>query len=115
MRDDLVNIASKHNHLRRLWHSETLNFFTHMMNSDSTQHLASPVHAVTDSLFFSVPPQSEQISHLVKIPGIVIAASSIRAKATRMTLQCRSCRNFINDVPLKPGLEGYALPRKCNT
>ena len=59
--------------------------------------------------------QSEQISHLVKIPGIVIAASSIRAKATKMTIQCRSCRNFINDIALKPGLEGYAMPRKCPT
>ena len=51
---------------------------------------------------------------MVKIPGIVIAASSIRAKATKMTIQCRSCKNFINDIALKPGLEGYALPRKMS-
>lgn len=59
--------------------------------------------------------KSEQMSHLVKIPGIVIAASSIRAKATRISIQCRSCRNFMNNIPVKPGLEGYALPRKCPT
>ena len=55
------------------------------------------------------------MSHLVKIPGIVIAASTIRAKATKISIQCRSCRNFMNDLPVKPGLEGYALPRKCPT
>lgn len=55
------------------------------------------------------------MSHLVKIPGIVIAASSIKAKATRISIQCRSCRNFMNNIPIKPGLEGYALPRKCPT
>jgi DNA replication licensing factor MCM5 len=59
--------------------------------------------------------KSDQVSQLVKIPGIVIAASSIRCKATRMSIQCRSCRNFINDISVKPGLEGYALPRKCPT
>jgi len=59
--------------------------------------------------------KSEQMAKLVKIPGIVIAASSIRAKATRISIQCRTCRNFVNDIHVKPGLEGYALPRKCPT
>jgi len=59
--------------------------------------------------------KSEQMARLVKIPGIVIAASAIRAKATRISIQCRSCRNFINNIQVKPGLEGYALPRKCPT
>lgn len=59
--------------------------------------------------------QSEQVSHLVKIPGIVIAASGIRAKATRISIQCRSCKNVLSNLPVKPGFEGYALPRKCNT
>ena len=57
--------------------------------------------------------QSEHVSKLVKIPGIIISASAIRVKATRITVQCRSCRNTIPDIPLKPGLEGYALPRNC--
>ncbi|KFP34509.1 DNA replication licensing factor MCM5 [Colius striatus] len=59
--------------------------------------------------------KSDQMSHLVKIPGIVIAATPVRAKATRIAIQCRSCRNTINNIAVRPGLEGYALPRKCNT
>ncbi|XP_061227770.1 DNA replication licensing factor MCM5 [Neopsephotus bourkii] len=59
--------------------------------------------------------KSDQMSHLVKIPGIVIAATPVRAKATRIAIQCRSCRNTITNIAVRPGLEGYALPRKCNT
>ncbi|NWH66723.1 MCM5 factor, partial [Geococcyx californianus] len=59
--------------------------------------------------------KSDQMSHLVKIPGIIIAATPVRAKATRITIQCRNCRNTINNIAVRPGLEGYALPRKCNT
>ncbi|KAI8425200.1 hypothetical protein MSG28_007023 [Choristoneura fumiferana] len=59
--------------------------------------------------------KSETVSRLVKIPGIVISASGIKAKATRISIQCRSCRNIIPNLPVKPGLEGYVMPRKCNT
>ncbi|XP_033722049.1 DNA replication licensing factor MCM5 [Tursiops truncatus] len=59
--------------------------------------------------------KSDTMSHLVKIPGIIIAASGVRAKATRISVQCRSCRNTLTNVAMRPGLEGYALPRKCNT
>ena len=59
--------------------------------------------------------KSEQVSKLVKITGIVVAASGIKAKATRISIQCRSCRTTIPDIPLKPGLVGYQMPRKCNT
>ncbi|XP_078672526.1 DNA replication licensing factor mcm5-like [Branchiostoma floridae x Branchiostoma belcheri] len=59
--------------------------------------------------------KSDQMARLVKIPGIMIAASTIRAKATRITIQCRSCRTFVPNIAVKPGLEGYQLPRKCNT
>uniref|UniRef100_A0A5F9DGW8 DNA replication licensing factor MCM5 n=1 Tax=Oryctolagus cuniculus TaxID=9986 RepID=A0A5F9DGW8_RABIT len=59
--------------------------------------------------------KSDMMSHLVKIPGIIIAASAVRAKATRISIQCRSCRNTLNNIAMRPGLEGYALPRKCNT
>lgn len=58
--------------------------------------------------------QSDMMSHLVKIPGIIIAASAVRAKATRISIQCRSCRNTLTNIAMRPGLEGYALPRKCN-
>ncbi len=61
------------------------------------------------------PPQSEHMARLVKVPGIVISSSGVRAKATRITIQCRSCRTFRSNIAIRPGLEGYSLPRKCNT
>lgn len=57
---------------------------------------------------------ADQVAKLYKVSGIVISASSIRAKATSLTIQCRSCRSTMPNIPVKPGLEGYALPRKCN-
>ncbi|XP_064112307.1 DNA replication licensing factor mcm5-like [Macrobrachium nipponense] len=30
-------------------------------------------------------------------------------------VQCRSCQATISNIQVKPGLEGYQLPRKCNT
>jgi len=59
--------------------------------------------------------KSEHVSKLVKIPGIIISASAIRVKATRITIQCRGCKNTIPNIGLKPGLEGYAMPRNCPT
>jgi len=59
--------------------------------------------------------KSDQVSKLVKIPGIIVSASGIKAKATNITIQCRSCRTTIPNLPIKPGLDGYAMPRKCNT
>lgn len=58
--------------------------------------------------------KASQISTLVKVSGIAVSASSVRAKATRMTLQCRSCRDTVGDVKVKPGFEGSVMPRKCN-
>ena len=55
------------------------------------------------------------MARLVKVPGIVIQASGLRAKATRLTLQCRSCRNIISNMAVKPGLEGVSLPRRCSS
>uniref|UniRef100_A0A8C2ZXC7 DNA replication licensing factor MCM5 n=1 Tax=Cyclopterus lumpus TaxID=8103 RepID=A0A8C2ZXC7_CYCLU len=58
--------------------------------------------------------KSEQVSRLVKVHGIIISATAVRAKATKVCLQCRGCSALINNIPLPPGLQGYALPRKCN-
>jgi len=58
---------------------------------------------------------SDRVSRLVKIPGIIVSASGIKAKATQISVQCRSCRTVIPNITIKPGLEGYALPRMCNT
>uniref|UniRef100_A0A2P2HWJ7 DNA replication licensing factor MCM5 n=1 Tax=Hirondellea gigas TaxID=1518452 RepID=A0A2P2HWJ7_9CRUS len=59
--------------------------------------------------------QSSQVSKLVSVVGLVVAASGIKAKAQTLTVQCRSCQVSINNIPVKPGLEGYMLPRKCTT
>ncbi|XP_066919905.1 DNA replication licensing factor mcm5-A-like [Clytia hemisphaerica] len=59
--------------------------------------------------------KSENVSKLVKIPGIIISASTIRVKATKITIQCRGCKNTLPNIGLKPGLEGYAMPRSCPT
>ena len=45
--------------------------------------------------------------------GIVVSASTIKAKATSLTIQCRGCRSTMPNISVKPGLEGYALPRTC--
>ena len=50
---------------------------------------------------------------MVKVSGIIVAASQVRAKATRVSIQCRTCRHTVNNMELKPGLEGFALPRTC--
>ena len=41
---------------------------------------------------------SDYVSKLVKIPGIIVAATGIKAKATSITIQCRSCRNTIPNL-----------------
>merc|ERR1719300_934479 len=58
---------------------------------------------------------SDHVSRLVKIQGIIVAASGIKAKATNISLQCRSCRTVIPNIAIAPGFEGYSLPRKCNS
>ncbi|VDK35165.1 unnamed protein product [Taenia asiatica] len=58
---------------------------------------------------------SEQVSKLVKISGIVVSASSVKSKAIRLTLQCRGCRQFMPNIRVRPGFEGYMLPRKCSS
>lgn len=59
--------------------------------------------------------KSEMVSRLVKISGVIISASGIKAKTTKISIQCRSCNNTIPNLTVNPGLEGYALPRKCTT
>ncbi|KAH7701690.1 hypothetical protein AAVH_31172, partial [Aphelenchoides avenae] len=58
--------------------------------------------------------KSSTVSQMIRLTGIVVAASQVRARATRVTLQCRTCRHTISDQEIKPGLEGFQLPRRCN-
>ena len=57
--------------------------------------------------------KANQMSTLVKVSGIAVSASTIRSKATRLALQCRSCRDVVPSIAMKPGLEGCMMPRKC--
>lgn len=75
-------------------------------------HLLHPMRNWINVLNFV---QSESVSRLVKIAGIIIAASGIKAKATTMSIQCRSCNEIISNLKVNPGLEGFAMPRKCTT
>jgi DNA replicative helicase MCM subunit Mcm2 (Cdc46/Mcm family) len=53
------------------------------------------------------------MSKLVKIAGIAIAASRVKAKATHVTLLCKNCRS-VKTVPCRPGLGGAIVPRSCD-
>uniref|UniRef100_A0A914E9H7 DNA replication licensing factor MCM5 n=1 Tax=Acrobeloides nanus TaxID=290746 RepID=A0A914E9H7_9BILA len=57
--------------------------------------------------------KSTDVSKLVKISGIIVAASQVRSRAIMASLQCRTCRHTIKDIKIKPGLEGFQLPRTC--
>ncbi|XP_010942148.1 DNA replication licensing factor MCM5 [Elaeis guineensis] len=56
---------------------------------------------------------AEYMSKLVKIAGIAIAASRVKAKATYVTLMCKNCKS-IKTVPCRPGLGGAIVPRSCD-
>ncbi|PXF43143.1 DNA replication licensing factor MCM5 [Gracilariopsis chorda] len=55
---------------------------------------------------------STDVSKLVAISGIIIAASKVRCKSTAVVLRCRNCNEKIT-VPVNPGLGGFAVPRAC--
>ncbi|CAD5206893.1 unnamed protein product [Bursaphelenchus okinawaensis] len=57
--------------------------------------------------------KSSDVSHLVKVSGIVIAASQVRSRAVKVTLECRTCHHVITDIKVERGLEGFQLPRTC--
>lgn len=52
------------------------------------------------------------ISHLVRIPGIVIGASTISSKATTIHIRCKSCDHSEN-IRVEGGFSGLSLPRRC--
>ncbi|KQK01163.1 DNA replication licensing factor MCM5 [Brachypodium distachyon] len=56
---------------------------------------------------------ADYMSKLVKIAGIAIAASRVKAKATHVTLICKNCRT-VRTVPCRPGLGGAIVPRSCD-
>ncbi|KAG8665716.1 minichromosome maintenance protein 5 [Fusarium poae] len=56
---------------------------------------------------------SEAISRLVRVPGIVIGASVMSSKATELHIQCRNCGHTQN-IPVLGGFTGVTLPRQCS-
>lgn len=56
---------------------------------------------------------SEHIARLVRISGIVIAASKTKSKATHMTIMCRNCNNT-KVIPCSAGFGSTQLPRRCD-
>lgn len=52
------------------------------------------------------------ISHLVRIPGIVIGASTISSKATVVHIRCKNCDHSEN-IHVEGGFSGLSLPRRC--
>ena len=57
---------------------------------------------------------SDDVSKQVKLPGIVVTASGIKSKASKISILCRSCRAVIPNIEVRPGFESYQVPRKCN-
>ena len=53
------------------------------------------------------------MSKLVKIAGITIAASRVKAKAIYVTLMYKNCKS-IKTVALRPGLGGAIIRRSCD-
>lgn len=52
------------------------------------------------------------VSHLVRIPGIVIGASTLSSKATLLSIQCREC-DHVQQLAIEGGFSGITLPRTC--
>ncbi|KAM0707822.1 hypothetical protein Q7P35_004471 [Cladosporium inversicolor] len=53
------------------------------------------------------------VAHLVRIPGIVIGASTLSSKATSLHIQCRNC-GHIEHIAVSSGFSGITLPRVCS-
>jgi DNA replication licensing factor MCM5 len=55
---------------------------------------------------------ADHISKMVKVQGIVVSASTVKVKGTKLTIQCRNCRH-VQQLPVKPGFAFAQLPRVC--
>ncbi|MBW0510406.1 hypothetical protein O181_050121 [Austropuccinia psidii MF-1] len=54
------------------------------------------------------------ISKLVRMPGIVISASTLSSRATMLHLMCKSCRH-VKRIAVQGGFTGFTLPRYCSS
>lgn len=56
---------------------------------------------------------ADKIAHLVRVPGIVIGASTLASRATQLSLMCRNCKST-RVMTLAGGYGGFSLPRTCD-
>ncbi|KAK4774400.1 hypothetical protein SAY86_009335 [Trapa natans] len=56
---------------------------------------------------------AQDISKLVRISGIAVAASDIMVKAIRLKLVCENCKN-VKEITCPPGLDRAIVPRMCD-
>ncbi|CAG8549978.1 160_t:CDS:10, partial [Acaulospora colombiana] len=57
---------------------------------------------------------SDNISQLVHVSGIIIAATNLTAKATHIQIMCKTCRQY-KTMPVAGGFSGIQLPRACDS
>lgn len=55
---------------------------------------------------------AQYISKLVRVPGIVIGASTLSSKATVLQLVCRNCRH-LHRIEVGSGFSGLQMPKHC--
>ncbi|EDU42560.1 DNA replication licensing factor mcm5 [Pyrenophora tritici-repentis] len=56
---------------------------------------------------------ANNVSQLVRIPGIIIGASTLSSKATALAIRCRNCQDE-KMLPVSGGFAGISLPRTCS-
>lgn len=96
--------------------TEVADELTHPRPEDEEDINSIQIILSSDSNYISMRElKSEVVSRLIKIPGIIVSASQKKTKAIKMSIQCRSCQTIIPNISTKPGLEGYALPRRCSS
>ncbi|KAF2798842.1 MCM-domain-containing protein [Melanomma pulvis-pyrius CBS 109.77] len=55
---------------------------------------------------------ASNVSNLVRIPGIIIGASTLSSKSTALAIRCRNCQHD-ELLPVSGGFAGVSLPRNC--
>jgi DNA replication licensing factor MCM5 len=84
--------------------------FPHTPNIDLPQHQLL-LHSSVDQTSIR-DLNATNVSHLVRIPGIVIGASTLSSKATLLNIQCRNC-DHVQQLGVEGGFTGITLPRTC--
>ncbi|KAG0042209.1 minichromosome maintenance protein 5 [Gryganskiella cystojenkinii] len=57
---------------------------------------------------------ANSISKLIRISGIIIAASPLTSKATTLQIRCKTCQT-IKRLPVQSGFSGVSMPRTCDS